>query len=106
MIGLPCNELQGRFLEVRNPVSSFPEAGLISRNIVICRNSGRERNTVEAGHGPYATFPAPVLARCVLVECRHLVNCAIWLNRTRDDMGSEDNWKGSPYDLYITQRER
>lgn len=29
-----------------------------------------------------------------------------WLNRTRDDIGSEDSWKGSPYDLYITQRER
>lgn len=36
VIGLPCNSLQGRFLEVRNPVSSFPESGLISGNIVVC----------------------------------------------------------------------
>ena len=29
-----------------------------------------------------------------------------WLNRTRDDIGSEDGWKGSSYDLYVAQRER
>jgi arylsulfatase A-like enzyme len=29
-----------------------------------------------------------------------------WLDHTRDDIGSQDGWKGSPYDLYIAQRER
>lgn len=30
----------------------------------------------------------------------------VWLDRTRDDIGTEDSWKGSPYDLYVSQRER
>ncbi len=29
----------------------------------------------------------------------------IWLHRTRDDIGTEDSWKGTPYDLFLTQRE-
>jgi len=30
----------------------------------------------------------------------------VWLNRTQDDIGTEDGWEGTPYDLFLTQRER
>ncbi len=29
----------------------------------------------------------------------------VWLQRTRDDISAEDGWKGTPYDLFLTQRE-
>ena len=29
----------------------------------------------------------------------------VWLNRTNDDIGADDAWKGSPYDLYLSRRE-
>ncbi len=87
------------------------EPALFSQRMVRTRswkyvyNPGAEDELydMESDPGELRNLAADLGYRHVLRRMKERL--VVWLHRTRDDIGTEDSWKGTPYDLFLTQRE-
>lgn len=88
------------------------EAALFSQRMVRTRgwkyvyNPGAEDELydVESDPGELRNLAPDLGYRHVLRRMK--ARLRTWMERTSDDIASDDSWKGAPYDLHLAERER